>query len=161
MSHWIGSTSPADAGMSEFKEGLKRLRNGRAKEALVYVRRALGSEPKNPFYLSYTGLLAAVAEKRYADAELLCQEALGLKCNHAQLYLNLAEVYEHAGRVAEAIATLEKGLVSAGRDFRIRRALERLGVRRPPVFSFLHRGHPLNKTLGRLRHRFSGAAKVH
>ncbi len=160
MPHWIGSTSPADAGMSEFKEGLKRLRNGRPKEALVCVRKALGSEPKNPFYLSYTGLLAAVAEKRFGDGEMLCQEALGLKCNHAQLYLNLAEVYEHAGRTAEAIDTLQKGLISAGRDYRIRRALERLGVRWPPVFAFLHRGHPLNRALGRLRHRFSGPAKT-
>lgn len=160
MPHWIGSTSPADAGMSEFKEGLKRLRNGRKKEALACLRKALGSEPKNPFYLSYTGLLAAVAEKRFSDGELLCQEAIGLKCNHAQLYLNLAEVYEHAGRTAEAIDTLQKGLVSAGRDYRIRRALERLGVRRPPVLRFLQRGHPLNRTLGRLRHRFSGPAKT-
>lgn len=160
MAHWMGSTSPADAGMSEFKEGLRRLRDGRAKEALVCVRRALGSEPKNPFYLSYTGLLAAVAEKRFADAELLCQEALGLKCNHAQLYLNLAEVYQQAGRLDDAVATLEKGLVSAGRDFRIRKALERVGVRRAPVITFLDRTHPLNVTLGRLRHRFSGPAKA-
>ncbi len=160
MAHWMGSTSPADAGMSEFKEGLKRLRDGRAKEALVCVRRALGSEPKNPFYLSYTGLLAAVAEKRFADAELLCQEALGLKHNHAQLYLNLAEVYEQAGRLDDAVATLEKGLVSAGRDFRIRKALERIGVRRPPVLTFLDRSHPVNITLGRLRHRFSGPARA-
>jgi hypothetical protein len=83
-----------------------------------------------------------------------------VKCNHAQLYLNLAEVYHQAGRTSEAIETLEKGLVSAGRDFRIRRALERIGMRRSPVLTFLHRSHPVNRTLGRLRHRFSGAARA-
>ena len=153
MSHWIGSTSSTDEGMSDFKECLKHLRDGHPEEALLNARRALGVAPKNPFYLSYTGLLAALAEKRYGDAEMLCQEALAMKHNHAQLYLNLAEVYFQAGRTQEAIATLEKGMVSAGRDFRLRRALEKIGVRREPVFAFLHRSHPLNQKLGKLRHR--------
>lgn len=156
MSHWIGTTSTTDAGMSDFKECLKNLRDGHPDEALQHARRALGVAPKNPFYLSYTGLLAAMAEKRFGDAESLCREAVGMKHNHAQLYLNLADVYIQAGRTSEAIATLEKGLVSSGRDFRIRRALERLGVRREPVLAFLHRSHPFNRTLGRLRHRLAG-----
>ena len=63
---------------------------------------------RNPFYLSYTGLLAAVAEKRFGG-EMLCQEALGMRHNHAQLYLNLAEVYQQSGRTHDAIETLEKG----------------------------------------------------
>jgi predicted Zn-dependent protease len=160
MSHWIGTTSPSDAGMSDFKECLKHLRDGHPDEALLHARRALGVAPKNPFYLSYTGLLAALAEQRYADAETLCREAVGMKHNHAQLYLNLAEVYLQAGRTADAIATLEKGLVSAGRDFRIRRQLEKIGKRREPVLSFLHRSHPLNRTLGKLRHRLSGPSQA-
>ena len=160
MSHWIGTTSPSDAGMSDFKECLKHLRDGQPDEALQHARRALGVAHKNPFYLSYTGLLAALAERRFADAETLCREAVGMKHNHAQLYLNLADVYVQAGRNGDAIATLEKGLISAGRDFRIRRALEKLGVRRDPFFSFLHRGHPLNRTFGRWRHRFAGPPRA-
>jgi tetratricopeptide (TPR) repeat protein len=132
----------------------------RADDALLHARRALGVAPKNPFYLSYTGLLAALAEKRFGDGEALCQEALGMKHNHAQLYLNLAEVYHQAGRTPEAIATLEKGMMSSGRDFRLRRALEKLGMRRQPVLAFLHRSHPLNRTLGKLRHRMSGPPKA-
>ncbi|HVB59393.1 MAG TPA: tetratricopeptide repeat protein, partial [Candidatus Acidoferrales bacterium] len=116
--------------MMDFKECLKRLRDGHPEEALLHARRALGIAPKNPFYLSYTGLLAALAEERYGDGEMLCQEAIGMRHNHAQLYLNLAEVYHQAGRSQDAIAVLEKGLVSAGRDFRIRRALEKIGMRR-------------------------------
>lgn len=160
MSHWIGTTSAADAGMSDFKECLKSLRDGHPEDALSHARRALGVAPKNPFYLSYTGLLAALAERRYADAEMLCQEALAMKHNHAQLYLNLAEVYFQAGRTQDAIAILEKGMVSAGRDFRLRRALEKIGVRREPVFAFLHRSHPLNQRLGRLRHRLNGPPRA-
>jgi len=160
MSHWIGTTSPADAGMSDFKECLKQLRDGHSAEALQHARRALGVAPKNPFYLSYTGLLAAVAEKRFGDGEALCLEALGMRHNHAQLYLNLAEVYQQSGRTSEAISTLEKGLVSAGRDFRIRRALQKIGTRRDPVVNFLHRSHPVNRTLGKLRHRLTGPSQA-
>ena len=105
MFRWLGTTSPSDAGISDFKDCLKLH-------------------------------------------------------NHAQLYLNLAEVYLQAGRTADAIGTLEKGLVSAGRDFRIRRALEKIGKRREPIFTFLHRSHPLNRTLGRLRHRLNGPSKA-
>src|ERR1700735_1412996 len=160
MSHWIGTTSPADAGMSDFKECLKQLRDGHANDALSAARRALGIAPKNPFYLSYTGLLAAVAEKRYADGEILCQEALGMRHNHAQLYLNLAEIYQQSGRTQDASASLEKGLLSAGRDFRLRRALQKIGSRREPLLTFLHRSHPVNRTLGKLRHRFTGPTKA-
>jgi predicted Zn-dependent protease len=159
MAHLIGAPSPVDAGMLEFKECLKHMRDGHPEDALGHARRALGAAPKNPFYLSYTGLLAAMADKRYGDAETLCREALNLKCNHAQLYLNLAEVYAQAGRTSDAIDVLEKGMVSAGRDFRIRRALERIGVRRQPVFNFLHRCNPINIMLGRLRHHFAGPAR--
>jgi tetratricopeptide (TPR) repeat protein len=136
------------------------LRDGHASDALLAARRALGIAPKNPFYLSYTGLLAAVAERRYADGESLCLEALGMRHNHAQLYLNLAEVYQQCGRTQEAIETLEKGMVSAGRDFRIRRALQKIGTRRDPLLSFLHRSHPLNRALGKWRHRFTGPSKA-
>jgi hypothetical protein len=160
MSHWIGTTSPSDAGMNDFKECLKNLRDGQSEDALQHARRALGIAPKNPFYLSYTGLLAALAEKRFGDAESLCREALGMKHNHAQLYLNLAEVYYQAGRTTDAITTLEKGLISAGRDFRIRRALEKIGVRRMPVLTFLHRSHPVNRTLGKWRQRLTGPPKA-
>lgn len=159
MSHWIGTASPTDAGIVDFKECLKHLRDGHPDEALLHARRALGIAPKNPFYLSYMGLLAALAESRYGDGETLCQEAIGMRHNHAQLYLNLAEVYQRAGRSQDAIEVLEKGLVSAGRDFRIRRALQKIGVRREPVFSFLHRSHPLNRIAGKWRHRLSGPTK--
>ncbi len=160
MSHWLSPAAETTEGLEEFKEGLARLRQGDTIEALVRVSRALESEPKNPFFLSYAGLLTALAEENYPRAEQLCQAALALKWNHAQLYLNLAEVYDRQGRTPDAIEVLQKGLLSAGRDFRIRRALERLGVRRSPVLPFLERTHMLNRTLGRLRHRMSGPARV-
>ena len=86
MSYWIGTgtASPTDAGMADFKDCLKHLRDGHPDEALLHARRALGIAPKNPFYLSYTGLLAALAEGTkshvpYRDSKLtrILQESLG------------------------------------------------------------------------------------
>jgi hypothetical protein len=44
----------------------------------------------------------------------------------------------------------------ARRDVRLNLAINRLVERRPPVFSFLSRRHPLNREIGRLRHRTLG-----
>jgi Flp pilus assembly protein TadD len=160
VSHLISPAAETSEGLTEFKEGLSRLRRGDHAGALHHVHRALEVEPRNPYYLSYAGLLLAHTQMQYRAAEQMCTDALGLKWNHAQLYLNLAEVYQRAGEPEKAIETLQKGLLSAGRDFRIRRALERLGVRRPPVLRFLERTHMLNRTLGRWRHRLTGSARA-
>jgi len=83
----------------------------------------------------------------------LCDAAVRMKRNQAQLYLNLAEVYATAGRRDEAVEALQAGLKFARRDVRLSIALNRLMQRREPVFSFLSRRHPVNRQLGRLRHR--------
>jgi predicted Zn-dependent protease len=156
----VEAFASTDSGMADFKECLKHIRDGHPEEALVEIRRALKSGPKNPFYLSYAGLLAALVEQGFGTAEKLCLEALKLRHNHAQLYLNLAEVYQTAGRPQEAIDVLEKGFASTGRDRRIRRALENLGRRREPVLPLLHRNHPVNRVLGKWRHRLIGPARA-
>jgi Flp pilus assembly protein TadD len=154
----MGPHAPTGIGRTEFAECLRHLHDEHKGIALAHVRRALKAEPQNPFFLSYVGMLCAVVEKRYVAGEKLCREALEIKCNHAQLYLNLAEVYRQAGRHRDAMKTLQKGFVSTGRDLRIRMALEKIGGRRPPLLSSLGRCHPLNRLLGRLRHRMIGPA---
>jgi Flp pilus assembly protein TadD len=160
MTYGDEDLSPTDSGMADFKECLKLLRDGYPDESLLHVRRALQMAPKNPFYLSYAGLLAALVERRLTNAEMLCRQALEIRHNHPQLYLNLAEVYETAGRLEDAVQVLERGLLSTGRDARIRRALNRCGVRRNPMLSFLHRSHPMNRLLGKWRHRWAGPARA-
>ena len=154
----MGPYAPTGVGLAAFAECLRHLHDEHKGIALAHIRRALKAEPHNPFFLSYVGMLSAVAERRFLAGEKLCREALEIKCNHAQLYLNLAEVYRQAGRHSDAMKTLRKGFVSAGRDVRIRKALEKIGGRRPPVLSSLGRCHLLNRMLGGLRHRMIGPA---
>lgn len=137
----------------EFKQGLTLLRDEYAFKALPHMRRALELDKNNPYYMSYLGVVLARAEEKWGEAERLCDAAVRLKRNQAQLYLNLAEVYSAAGRRDEALETLQAGLKYARRDVRLTIALNRLVNRRPPIFSFLSRKNPLNRHLGMLRHR--------
>jgi len=58
------------------------------------------------------------------------------------------------GEKAEAIRVFRLGL-KAERNKRIIEELEKLGIRKPPVISFLSRGNPINKYLGIILGRLS------
>src|SRR5437870_466725 len=137
----------------EFKTGLTLLRDNYANKALPHMRRAVDLEKNNPYYMSYLGVVLARSEQKWGEAEKLCDSAVRMKRNQAQLYLNLAEVYATAGRRDDAVETLQAGLKYARRDVRLNLAINRLVQRRAPVFTFLSRRHPLNRQIGRIRHR--------
>jgi Flp pilus assembly protein TadD len=140
----------------EFKQGLTLLRDNFAIRALPHMKRAVELEKNNPYYMSYLGVVLARSEKKWGEAEKLCDGAVRLKRNQAQLYLNLAEVYATAGRRDEAVEALQAGLKFARRDIRLNIAMNKLTKRRSPVFSFLKRQHPLNRGLGKIRHQTLG-----
>jgi len=94
----------------EFKTGLTLLRDNYATKALPHMKRAVDLDKNNPYYMSYLGVVLARSEKQWGEAERLCDSAVRMKRNQAQLYLNLAEVYFVAGRRDEAVETLESGL---------------------------------------------------
>jgi Flp pilus assembly protein TadD len=137
----------------EFKQGLTLLRDNFAGKALPHMMRAVELEKNNPYYMSYLGVVLARSERKWGEAEKLCDGAVRLKRNQAQLYLNLAEVYATAGRRDDAVEALQAGLKYARRDIRLNIAMNKLTNRRSPVLSFLARKHPLNKSLGKLRHQ--------
>jgi Flp pilus assembly protein TadD len=137
----------------EFKTGLTLLRDNYAIKALPHMQRAVDLDRNNPYYLSYLGVVLARSEGKWGEAERLCDSAVRMKRNQAQLYLNLAEVYSAAGRRGEAVEALQTGLKYARRDVRLTIAMNKLTSRRRPVLSFLGRTHPLNRQLGILRHR--------
>jgi Flp pilus assembly protein TadD len=137
----------------EFKQGLTLLRDNYAGRALPHMQRAMDLDRNNPYYMSYLGVVLARSEQKWGEAERLCDAAVRMKRNQAQLYLNLAEVYATAGRRDEAVDALQAGLKFARRDVRLTIAMNKLMQRREPVISFLTRRHPVNRQLGLLRHR--------
>lgn len=137
----------------EFKTGLTLLRDNYANKALIHIQRAAELEKNNPYYMSYLGVALARTEKKWADAERMCDTAVRMKRNQAQLYLNLAEVYMSSGRKDDAREALIAGMKYARRDIRLHIAMAKLTPRRSPVFTFLERKHPLNRHFGMLRHK--------
>ncbi|MDP9147370.1 MAG: tetratricopeptide repeat protein [Acidobacteriota bacterium] len=137
----------------EFKTGLSYLRDNYATRALPHIQKAAEMEKGNPYYMSYLGVALARTEQKWADAERMCDAAVRMKRNQAQLYLNLAEVYMSAGRKDDAREALIAGMKFARRDIRLNIAMAKLTPRRGPVFTFLERKHPLNRHFGLLRHK--------
>jgi len=140
-----------------FRFGLAHLRDGQSYEALAAFRQAASMEPQNPYFLSYYGLALGQASRSWDEAEALCLAALRMKRQIPQLHLNLADLYRHRGRTADAVETLTDALRYTGRDARVSEALATFGVRKAPLFSFLGRNHPVNKYLGRVRY---GASRL-
>ena len=140
------------AARSEFKKGLTLLRGRCPQMALPHMRRAVALEDNNPHYLSYFGVAIALAETKWATAELYCRTALLRKHDEARFHLNLAQVYLSAGRWQYAVQTLKMGLQCAKRRCLLIRALCKLVVRRSPLLPFLGRQHFFNHYSGIVRH---------
>jgi Flp pilus assembly protein TadD len=139
--------------VADFKQGVAMLKNGYAQSALEPLRRAFESEKRNPYYLSFLGLSIARAERKWDRAAELCEIAVQLKRQEVQFHLNLAEVYQLAGRRTKSVDALDAALELFRNDQRLKRARSRIEKRRAPVLSFLDRNNVLNRQLGKLRHR--------
>src|SRR6204780_4030474 len=102
--------------VADFKEGVDLLKNGYPQRALVLLRRAFECEKRNPYYLSFLGLSIARAERKWDQASEFCEITAQLKRSESQFHLNLAEVYQLAGRNSKAIDTLAAALELSGND---------------------------------------------
>jgi tetratricopeptide (TPR) repeat protein len=129
-----------------FNEGLRLVDESNLLAALVSFEKA-HSRKKSPIIQSYLGYCIAMERGQITEAVNLCQAAIGSEPHNPEHYLNLGRVYLKARRKDEAIAELRKGL-SFGDNRDIRALLERLGLRKKPVFSFLSRNNFLNKYAG-------------
>lgn len=143
----------SEQAMKEFKEGLDALHNKFPRQALVHLKNAVDLEKTNPFYLSYLGLTIAMTDGNPVEAEDLCYDAVRKQRNQPELYLNMAEVYRLIGKKEDAIETLTTGLKLTKRDARLAAALRKMGMRQPPVLTFLDRRNFINVQLGKLRYK--------
>jgi Flp pilus assembly protein TadD len=142
-----------NSAIAEFKQGINFLRNGYSSKAIECLRHAAEMEQQNPYFISFLGVSVARAKRKAAVAVELCEEALRLKRDEPQLYLNLAEVYVSADQREQAVEVLDLALIRLGNNARIKRERTALGNRGGQVLPFLPRGHFLNRTLGQLRHK--------
>lgn len=108
--------------------------------------------PKAATGLSYFGLSLALVQKKYKDAVDLCRRAIDLEFYNGDHYANLARVYFAQGNRKKAVETAEAGLKLNSEHADLLKVRRDLGVRSRPSVPFLDRSHPINVTLGQVRH---------
>ncbi|MDF1552971.1 MAG: tetratricopeptide repeat protein [Deferrisomatales bacterium] len=139
-----------------YRAGVILMRRGRGQEALRALRKARELDPRETRYLSQYGLCLATVGGKHREGVQLCQAAAEEEFYRPELYCNLGLALLAGGRVREAQAAFREGLSLDPRDRTIIRELERMGVRRRPLFPFLDRRNPLNRWPGIMRHRLGG-----
>jgi tetratricopeptide (TPR) repeat protein len=132
-------------------EAIELAETGRTAEAKPLFEQLMRLEV-NPLVCSYLALCTAREEGEFVNAVMLCRQVIRDDPDNPTHYLNLGRIYLHAGRRNAAIQTLRGGFRIAPHPT-LHALLESLGFRQRPPLPFLQRQHPLNKFLGRLRHR--------
>jgi tetratricopeptide (TPR) repeat protein len=102
--------------------------------------------------LSFFGLTLALVRKQYKNAADLCKRAIDLEFYNGDHYANLARVYIAAGQRKKALETAEQGLKVAPENESVLEVRKELGVRARPAVPLLDRSHPINVTIGQVRH---------
>jgi len=140
----------------------KLLQRRNHKGACTLLTIALDHFPGDPFLFSYYGYLEAILNKNYKQGIDTCLKALkelkgnipeGLELFYPVLYLNLGKTYLAAGYKKAALDVFYKGLAYDHENKDLLREIKKLGARKKPVVGFLPRTHPVNKYLGKLRHK--------
>jgi tetratricopeptide (TPR) repeat protein len=143
---------------ASFRKGMALAESGRYRDALSFLsgaielERAFGNgENVESRYLSYYGLCLSLSRADRHKGLDYCRAASRKEPFNADIWWNLGRVALAAGKRREAYRSLQKGLATASGHDGIVRDLKRMGVRRPPVLSFIARDNALNIWLGRLR----------
>jgi len=153
--------NPTDTHESEvlFSQAMELLSRNHVRAALTRFEQALEISPNNPLYLSYYGLCVAVDREDIPSGIKLCERAVKMDLKNPVCRVNLGKVYRLKGDNARAYESFlgawktDKTHPSAAAE------LSRMGIRRPPVLSFLPRSHWLNRRLGILRARLERSGR--
>lgn len=139
-----------------YEMALEKMRRNLMEAAMSDLQRALKLEPQNALYLSYYGVCLAHRD-RVDEAMATCKRALRDQPHNTELRVNLGKVYRVAGETARAHRAFLQAWQSDRGHPGPATELARMGVRRPPVLTFLPRSHWCNRSLGKLRLRLQRA----
>ena len=129
-----------------FSKGVDALQHHHFFLALACFEQA-AKEGMTPALSSYLAYCRAHTKGEFREAVALARDALAAEPESGVHYLNLGRIHLLAGDKQEALDTFRRG-VRFDLSGDILLELERLGVRKPPVFPSLRRSHPLNRLCG-------------
>ena len=144
--------------------GVELVRTGRYVDAIEPLEQAMAYSINDPTAYSYSrslrsyfGVAMALGRGDVARGRKLCEEAISDGTLNVELYVNLARVYLKSGRKDLAVEAIDTARAIDAKNPVANAILKRLGERQSPVFPFLHRSHPINVVVGKLRHRWRSA----
>jgi len=143
-----------------FRKGVEALKSKRQQtEAMAFFEASLLLDSRaqkssgQPRYRSYYGLCLSSTKGRMKEALKLCRKACEDEFYNYEVWFNLGKVEREAGNQFKAHKALVRALRLSPSKGEIKAELKRLGLRRPPVITFLSRDHLLNRILGRITYR--------
>lgn len=137
-----------------FNQAMELLSRNHVAEAMKRLEAALQISPNNATYLSHYGLCVALERDDFTSARKLCERAVKMDPRNPVNRVNLGKVYRLIGDNARAYRTFLRAWKTDKSHPAAATELSRMGIRRPPVFSFLSRSHWLNRRFGIIRARF-------
>ena len=143
----------ADAG-SALDEGLQAFQARDLSAAHAAFERAHRKDPRDPRCMSWYGVTLVLVERNSNLGLLLCDQALRATGAVPELLLNQARVHLALNQRERAVRSVARGLELWPDEPTLVAARDALGSRRAPVLPFLSRNNPLNRVLGRVRHRW-------
>jgi tetratricopeptide (TPR) repeat protein len=150
----IESTASGVEPRGPLEEGLAAWAARDVGGAHAAFERAHRRDPREPRAMSWYGVTLVLVERNSNLGVLLCDQAVRLVGPNAELLLNQARVHLALNQRDRAVRPILRGLELDPGNVKLQCARDALGTRRPPVLPFLSRNSPLNRLLGRLRHRW-------
>lgn len=139
-----------------YRSGAPRDAYAMAEAAWEMTREHGGASPQLAGQaLSWYGFLKARVEGDLRGGLKMVQNAADTLFWDPTVFYHLADLTLRAGRRDEATRAIARGLRVAPGDPDLLRLHRLIGVRKPPVFSFLSRSNVINRVAGQLRHRWA------
>lgn len=145
--------APTDTHESEilFGQAIELLSRNHVPEAMKRLEEAIQISPNNSVYLSHYGFCVASDRGDFPSALKLCERAVKMDPRNPINRVNLGKIYRLQGDNSKAYASFIQAWKADKTHPSAAAELSRMGIRRPPVFSFLPRSHWLNRRFGFLR----------
>ena len=134
--------------IKQIQEGIEAARQGNTLRGLQLLKDSVGIAHL-PEAKAGHGYCLAREKNAFKHGISLCQEARQNNPGSSDIYLALGRIYLLAGLRASAVKTLQQGL-KLDKNQEIARLINSIGIRKPPVFSFLQRKNRVNVASGRL-----------
>jgi Flp pilus assembly protein TadD len=150
------SDAPADAtAEAAFEDGVAAFAARDVDAAHAAFARAYRRNSRDPRFMSWYGLTLVLVERNSNLGVMLVDQALRATGPDPDLLLNQARVHLALNQRERSVRAITRGLELWPEDARLLAARDAIGTRREPVIPFISRSNPLNRVLGRLRHRWA------